>query len=291
MRKSCFVITPIGAAESPQRQHADRVWEQVLKPVFDEAGYELIRADKMTDPGQITEAIFRSISESDVCVADLSFLNPNVMYELGVRHCLRLPTIQIKSESTPNPFDTKNQRTIDFDLDSDESLTALSADIRNQLDWIERNPGNVSNPLTSAIGRFQADFDAERTAKSLSTLARRVTELEANANLPANAVAAAIAGQGDLATMNLKEIKDVIGHELQADAIDWRKSEDGSVTGQFKGFDITLRPQSKERWSSSAVHHRTGYSVSYPTWRNSEDAAKKAILEAMLNEAEYWNQE
>lgn len=291
MKNSCFVITPIGDADSLQRKHADRVWEHVLKPVFDEAGYDLIRADKMRDPGQITEAIFKAISESDVCVADLSFLNPNVMYELGVRHCLRLPTIQIKSESTPNPFDTKNQRTIDFDLESQESLVALAAVIKDQLDWIERNPGNVSNPLTSAIGRFQADSDAERTAKSLSALARRVSDLEAGANNPANAVAAGIIGQGDLATMNMDEIKEVIGRELQVDAIDWRRSEDGAVNGQFKGFDITLRPQSKDRWSSSAVHHRTGYSVSYPTWRKSEDAAKKAILEAMLSEAEYWNQE
>lgn len=291
MKKSCFVITPIGTADSPERSHADRIWEKVLEPVFGQAGYELIRSDKMKDPGQITEAIFRSISESDVCVADLSFLNPNVMYELGVRHCLRLPTIQIKSESTLNPFDTKNQRTIDFDLDSDESLTALAGEVKDQLDWIERNPGNVSNPLTSAIGQFRSDLDAERTAKLLSVLAQRVSDLEAGAKLPASTVAAAIAGQGDLATMNLNDVKDAISHELQADAIDWRKTDDGAVKGQFKGFDITLWPQSKGRWSSSAVHHRTGYSVSYPTWRNSEDAAKKAILEAMLSEAEYWSDE
>lgn len=289
MKKSCFVITPIGSADSPERNHADRIWEKVLEPVFGQAGYDLIRSDKMKDPGQITDAIFRSISESDVCLADLSFLNPNVMYELGVRHCFRLPTIQIKSESTPNPFDTKNQRTIDFDLESDESLTALAGEVKDQLDWIERNPGNVSNPLTSAIGRFQSDFDAERTAKSLAALAQRVTDLEANAQSSQNNIAAAIAGQGDLATMNLDEVKEAISSELQADAIDWRKIDDGSIKGQFKGFEITLRPQSKGRWSSSAVHHRTGYSVSYPTWRNSEDAAKKAILEAMLNEAQYWN--
>jgi hypothetical protein len=287
--KTCFIITPLGSADSAERHHADHIWEKVLVPVLEPAGYKLVRSDKMTDPGQITQAIFERIRDSEVSVADLSFLNPNVMYELGVRHCLKMPVIQIKSEGTRNPFDTQNQRTIDFDIESEESLTALSAEIRAQLDWIERHPGVVSNPLTAALGR---DFERpanERLEKVISGLSQRIANLEDGARAAGIEVASEIMEHGDLATMNLHDIEQALATELQADSIDWKKNDDGSVRGQFKGFDIALRPQSQNRWSSSAVHSATGYSVSYPTWRKSQEEAKKAIIQAMLDEAPNWD--
>lgn len=283
MAKTCFVITPIGAADSQERQHADRVWEKMLVPVFEPAGYQLIRSDKMNDPGQITQAIFERIRDSDVSVADLSFLNPNVMYELGVRHCLRMPTIQIKSEMTRNPFDTHNQRTIDFDIESEESLIALSAEVRAQLDWIERNPGVVSNPLTTALGANFGRPDPEELTKAMAKLAYRVGILEEGEKATAGEMVPA-----DLASLDMTEIERTLTKEIETDSIDWKANEDRSVLGKFRGFDIALRPQSKGRWSSSAVHNKTGYSVSYPTWKQSKEEAQKAIIQAMLDEAPFW---
>lgn len=288
MAKQCFVITPLGTSESEQRIHADRVWEQVLRPVFDPAGYELIRSDKMDDPGQITEAIFKCIADSDVCIADLSFLNPNVMYELGVRHCLRLPTIQIKSEGTQNPFDTKNQRTIDFDVESDESLLALKGEIEKQLAWIERNPGIVSNPLTSVIERSPQDFETEKLILEIATLARRVSEIEGLLRVHETGAAATAPTQADGAESILNLFKRAAANDISEDGIEWIKKQDGSLSANFGQFDINLRPQSKGRWSSSANHSISGYSVTYPTWRDSDQNAKKAILEAIVEEAPFW---
>jgi len=288
MTKQCFIITPLGALESDERNHADRVWEQVLKPVFEPAGYELIRSDKMGDPGQITDAIFKCIADSDVCVADLSFLNPNVMYELGVRHCLRLSAIQIKSVETQNPFDTKNQRTIDFDVEADESLVALRAEIKKQLTWIERNPGVVSNPLMNAIQRSPAGFEAERTAKELASLARRIAELEDLVRGKGEEVGLETTADGDGNEAALDDLKKAADLDIDGDGIEWEKQQDNSQSARFARFDIALRPQSKGRWSSSAVHSVSGYSVTYPTWRTSADEAKKAIIEAILNEVGNW---
>ncbi len=285
MAKQCFIITPLGAPDSDQRKHADRVWELVLEKVFKPHGYELVRSDKMDDPGQITDAIFQCIAESDVCVADLSFLNPNVMYELGVRHCLRLPTIQIKSERTQNPFDTKNQRTIDFDVESEESLTALKAEIHKQLEWIERNPGIVSNPLTNAIVRSRADFDSGLISRELAALSRRITELEAQTPRPVQDIDATEPTDKET---NLESLKKAADANLDNDGVGWVKESDGSLSAQFAGFGIALRPQSKGRWSSSATHSISGYSVTYPTWRDSAELAKKAIFSAIENEADVW---
>lgn len=51
-----------------------------------------------------------------MCVADLSFTNPNAFYELGVRHVCRLPTIQIIQKGDKIPFDVSQGRTITVDL-------------------------------------------------------------------------------------------------------------------------------------------------------------------------------
>jgi hypothetical protein len=288
MSRKCFVITPLGAANSEQRSHADRVWDNVLTPVFHPAGYELIRSDKMDDPGQITDAIFRCIAESEMCIADLSFLNPNVMYELGVRHCLRLPTIQIKSEPTPNPFDTKNQRTIEFDVDSPESLNALKAEVIKQLSWIERNPGVVSNPLTNAIQRSPGDFEAERTAKEIAGLARRLGKLESRLASQDDQDAPSVITEGDTTRPEYEALKDAANLSVDDDGIGWTKTPDGSYTARFADFDIALRPQSKGRWSSSAVHALNGFSVTYPRWRGTIENAKKAIIAAIVEEEPYW---
>lgn len=288
MQKRCFVITPLGQVDSPERRHADKVWEDVLRPVFEPAGYRLVRSDKMTDPGQITQAIFQQIRDSEVCIADLSFLNANVMYELGVRHCLRMPTIQIKSEATRNPFDTQNQRTIDFDVESDQSLAALAAEIKSQLGWIEQNPGAVSNPLTLALGPDLENTAQQRLERALADVIRKVAQIdEIVARKLGESFESEIVSQSDGNPDNANEAREVIERELDVDTIDWQPQHDGSVRGQFAGFEIALRPQSKNRWSSSAVNESNGYSVTYPSWKASREEARRAILQNMLSEIEY----
>lgn len=112
--KRCFVITPIGDDHSDARRHANMVYETVLRPTLEPRDYKVERADLNTDPGQITAAVFSALKEADLCIADLTFLNANVMYELGVRHALQKPVIQIAQRDTRLPFDTANQRTIFF---------------------------------------------------------------------------------------------------------------------------------------------------------------------------------
>lgn len=72
-----------------------------------------IRADQIAVAGEITEQIFRHLYEDEVVIADLSGANPNVMYELGLRHTRPLLTIQI-GEYGQLPFDVTAVRTIQF---------------------------------------------------------------------------------------------------------------------------------------------------------------------------------
>lgn len=118
--KTCFIVSPIGnkfeprGAEGRQRYEDNlQIWADVLEPACDSVGLRPVRADKIAETGEITEQIFQYLRDSDVVIADLSGANPNVMYELGLRHTRDLLTIQI-GEHGHLPFDVNTIRTIQF---------------------------------------------------------------------------------------------------------------------------------------------------------------------------------
>ena len=95
MKKTCFVISPIGKNGDDIRKNADEVLEYIINPICEKYGYSVIRADKMANSGLITKAIIEQIISSDLVIADLTGSNPNVFYELAIRHSYRKPAIQI----------------------------------------------------------------------------------------------------------------------------------------------------------------------------------------------------
>jgi len=81
--KTRFIIMPIGAGEK------DNIFENIIRPAVEEFKfqgnqiYDCIRADSRNQSGSIIHLILNNIYKSDVVIADLSELNPNVLYELG----------------------------------------------------------------------------------------------------------------------------------------------------------------------------------------------------------------
>jgi hypothetical protein len=113
--KVCFLITPIGADGSEERRHADMMLKHLMGPVAAQFDLKVVRADKIDKSGLITQQIFEHLVKARLCVADLSFSNPNVFYELGVRHICKLPTIQVIRKGDKIPFDVAQGRTIIVD--------------------------------------------------------------------------------------------------------------------------------------------------------------------------------
>ena len=112
MRKSCFVVTPIGADNSETRRAADGLIKAVIKPILDELDIETYVAHEISDPGSITNQVIKHILEDDLVVANLTELNPNVMYELAVRHCAGRPFVVLAEKETRLPFDIAQERNL-----------------------------------------------------------------------------------------------------------------------------------------------------------------------------------
>ncbi len=110
--KVCFYISPIGKENSEDRQHADFMMEFIIEPAVKEFDLSVIRADQIGKPGMIGKQVIDHILNARLVIADLSFHNPNVFYELCLRHATRLPTVQLIRSVDTIPFDLNQYRTI-----------------------------------------------------------------------------------------------------------------------------------------------------------------------------------
>lgn len=152
--KVCFIISPIGEAASPTRKRADQILKHVITPCLEEAGYDeknIIRADKISAPGDITHQIIDCIVKADLVIADLTDTNPNVFYELAIRHAIRKPYIQICDLETKLPFDIQNLRTIKFDYKDLDSVYDAKNHIKQAISSLQESPEKLMTPIHESL--------------------------------------------------------------------------------------------------------------------------------------------
>ena len=91
--KRLFIISPIGDPGSEIRDTSDKVRRHIIDPPATERGYKTVRSDSISMPGRIDRQIVNHLMNDDLVVADLTDQNPNVFYELAIRHAVRKPVI------------------------------------------------------------------------------------------------------------------------------------------------------------------------------------------------------
>lgn len=116
-KKCCFIVTPLGEEKSETRRRADGVIEAVLRPVLKSLEIEMITPHGISSPGSIPQQVIQNILNCELVIANLTELNPNVMYELAVRHAKGTPVICIAEYGTKLPFDISSERTIFYNND------------------------------------------------------------------------------------------------------------------------------------------------------------------------------
>lgn len=155
IKKSCFVITPIGKETDSIRRHIDGIIEAVIEPVLKKYDYEMYVPHQMSMPGSIDKQIIKKIYQCELVIVNLTDVNPNVMYELALRHCFGTPLIIIAEKDTKLPFDIENQRTI-FYINDAKGVISLRTDLERAIN--ELNGDNTyESPVITTLKEFKIE--------------------------------------------------------------------------------------------------------------------------------------
>jgi tetratricopeptide (TPR) repeat protein len=116
----CFVLMPFGIKTDVlgRPTNFDAVYQRIIAPAIQMAGLDPVRADEERIGGTIHKPMFERLMMCPYAVADITGANPNVYYELGIRHALRpRATVVMFSQGTVLPFDVALLRGIPYHTD------------------------------------------------------------------------------------------------------------------------------------------------------------------------------
>ena len=105
----CFVMMPFGEA-------FDSYYKHIYEPAIESVGLRAKRADSLFRPSPIIRDIWQYINQSKILIADITGLNSNVMYELGLAHAISKPVIIISDSIESVPFDLRFLRILLYDV-------------------------------------------------------------------------------------------------------------------------------------------------------------------------------
>ncbi len=164
----CFVIMPFGNPRTnpEQARKLELIYSQWIKPTVESIkglnGVTIVchRADKELRPEEIITHIIENLVTSELVIADLSGRNPNVFYELGVRHAVNNNTILIAEDLDDIPFDLRGLRTIVYRYEP-EHMLKLKTSLDQAIREILKEPERIDNP----VRRFLYNREVDRLIK------------------------------------------------------------------------------------------------------------------------------
>jgi hypothetical protein len=149
--KPCFVISPIGEVGSDTRKRSSQVFKHIIEPAARACGYRATWAFQISDVGTITHQVIERLLYDPMVIADLTDHNPNVFYELAIRHIVRKPMVQMIQHGQAIPFDVATQRTIKVDFPDPDGIVAALEELQQHIRSAEKDPSLVDNPISSTI--------------------------------------------------------------------------------------------------------------------------------------------
>jgi hypothetical protein len=134
-----FVLMPFDA-------EFDDVYSDLIQKPLQDAGYVVRRADSLLNQRSVLQDVVKGIADAELVVADVSGLNPNVLYELGLAHALGKRTIMITRSIEELPFDLRPYRANAYSTRFTEAAK-LASTLTEIGEAVLRGEADFSNPV------------------------------------------------------------------------------------------------------------------------------------------------
>jgi tetratricopeptide (TPR) repeat protein len=239
----CFVLMPFGVKADASGRSIDFncVYDTIFRPAVNATGLLPIRADEEQAQGFIHKLMYERLLLSEYAIADLTILNANVYYELGVRHAARpSTTIMTMAGQTGLPFDVAGLRALPYSLNSagvPADAAASGAALVEQLKSCIASE-RVDSPIYQLIEGMQSppidpgrtEFFRERIANSEVIKARLAA---ARTGKDIDAIESVAKSLGDASELDANVAIDLLGAYRDVEAFD-------KILELVKGLNRTL---------------------------------------------------
>lgn len=306
----CFVLMPFGRKSDATGTTIDfdAVYRDLIAPAIRAAGLEPIRADEEVTGGIVHKPMFERLILCEYAVADLTFANANVFYELGVRHAVRpYSTVLVYASGTRLPFDVELDRGVPYPLGPAGGPTDLDTAREQLMDrLVAARDASVDSPVFQLvegfpqIDRLKTDVFRDRVRYS----ARWKERLERARNEGLEAVRAAERELGELQHVETGIVVDLFlsyravrGHEEMVSVVGRMprplartplvREQLGLALnrlGRRREAERVLRELIDERGPSSETHGILGR-VYKDEWNDARTAGEDLLAEGFLEKA------
>jgi hypothetical protein len=137
----------------------DELYRDHIKPVVEASGLRCFRADEIVRPGSVIADVVEAVASAFLVVAEMTGQNPNVFYELGVRHALSKRTLLLSQTADDIPFDLRDNRTIIYSF-TPRGAKQLEDVLRQAITTVIASPDHCDNPVQSFL-RARGDVKSE----------------------------------------------------------------------------------------------------------------------------------
>lgn len=267
-KPTCFVIAPIDDDGSDKRRETNGLIDAALTPIL-EGAYVIEVAHRIDESGSITRQVMERLLKAELVIAVLTHLNPNVMYELGVRHSFAKPVIVLALTGMKLPFDLSDERTIFYNADH-LGVLELQEKLKRALTHAQSN-NEPDNPVTRAgsgiavLATMETEdpnaYIIERLGRMEGQIGRLINTLGAR-RVPTNLVRRSLHGVDTSNRVYLRGPHDAIVAFLRA--IDEREAADHFEKNDAGSDNIAFTPSQQhfDAVSIMRLAHTYGLSAS-----------------------------
>lgn len=225
--KKLFIISPIGDSLSENRKRSDQVKKFIIDPIAKKMGYKTCRSDGISQPGIITDQIIERLLNDELVIADLTNQNPNVFYELAVRHAIGKPVILMGLKEQKIPFDVSAQRVIFYDHTNLDDVDEAIKELEKQILAVESKAFIVDSPIKTHIPI-------------------EMTDRKSSENQQLHEMIAILRNQSEQ-LLNLENLMKVLSVNVSMNLLGNRQSSE-SHTGIYPGFIAEAARISWQEW-------------------------------------------